>query len=849
MAKKQTITSYYDYPVRSFLRNKRAYVLLACSILCMVILCASVLIYYASSYEAEVETLRRTDGPQHTQFYDLAPDTVPLYTKRPYIRHALTVPLYASADNPDEFVSFSQVYFTEYSEDAADYFYLDLVKGRKPEAFGEIIVSEDAERYFAPFVLDEEHALGVYARGNYSEVTFRVVGVFKAASAAEQYVFASPETASYLKSEDVYRQDYTVDVYLTFKGSNRTAIKQNMQKLITDLELTETDAEGNAIEIGYSDRNDMLSAVAMVRPYYEGETMLLMLLFSILPAGIALAVFIYLDMQKNLRELATLSMVGASWKQIFRMQLLKYGAIFLAVFPFGIAGAALLMWVVCRLTDRISPDRVFLWFRFDNGAMLLLFLLSAGILCGVVYYISKKMTSVAHAEMLSKSHNTGNIFVSRTSNILFAENRILDRISVLFFSRNRGVNRLFCIVVVLLVVIYAFFSQQITVEYKEAPSRAESELVDFYIYGDSEVSIVYDTMTPDTIEAIEAIEHVQNVQRHMEITDFYAYIDGLMIESDIEKQLVSNSVVNGKYGQGNSYRIWKRDITDVRLIGADSDLLHMLADADVVAGDLASLYENENTIALVVHGWAANNDKFYHPGDQLSMRTTWTEPDEEALDGERTMRGEWIDYTVGAVIYRPEDDAYDDFITVYTSAELFAEIAGFEDVYCYAVQCDNDDDETILAVREDLAALEYDYRFTVTDTHEQLREAKMQAWHTVFYIALMQSFVMIVAVLLLIAMASFMLEVRAPSMRAMYLIGAQHKQIYRMNIIEFLAASVISSVAGVLLAGVIGLFNNLGNVTVGLIWFSFLSLAALTAVNVLVPILICKQKCKDDMKL
>ncbi len=846
MKNKQTITSYYDYPVRSFMRNKRAYVLLACSILCMVILCASVLIYYASSYEADVETLRREDGPHHTAFYDLLPEDVSLYTNRSYVRESMAVPLYASADNPDEYVSFSQVYFTEYSDAAADFFYLDLVKGRKPEAFGEIIVSEDAERYFAPFVLDEEHPLEVYARGKHNSVTFKVVGVFKSALAAEQYVFTAPETASYLKSEDVYRQNYTVDVYLTFKGSNRTAIKQNMQKLIGDLELTQKDKEGNVTEIGYADRNDMLTALAMIRPYYEGETMLLMLLFSILPAGIALAVFIYLDMQKNLRELATLSMIGASWKQIFKMQLLKYGAIFLAVFPFGIAGAAGLMYAVCRLTDMISPDRVFLWFRFDVGAMVLLLVLSGGILCGVVYYISKRMTSVAHAEMLSKAHNASDIFVSRTSNILFAEKRIIDRISVLFFTRNRGVNRLFCIVVVLLLVIYAFFSQQITVEYKEAPSRAESELVDFYVYGDSDVSIVFDTMTPDTIDALEKIEHVINVQRQMAITEFYSYIDGLLIESDIEKQLVSNAVVNGQFGQGNSYRVWKRNVTDVELIGADSDLLHMLADADVVEGDLTSLYENPDTIALVVHGWAENNDKFYHPGDVLALRTTWTEPDEEAVDGERTMRSEWKDYTVGAVVYRPGENAYDDFITVYTSVEMFTALAGYEDVYCYAVQCDNDDDETIAAVREDLRALEYDYRLTVTDTHEQLREAKLQAWHTVFYIALMQGFVMIVAVLLLIAMASFMLEVRAPSMRAMYLIGAQYTQIYRMNIIEFLAASVISSIAGVLLAGVIGLFNNLDNVTIGLIVFSFMSLAALTAVNILVPILICKRKLKSE---
>lgn len=99
MDQRQTIKSYYHYPLRSFLRNKRAYVLLACSILCMVILCASVLIYYASSYEAEVEMLRRVNGPQHTQFYDLDPLLVPDYTEKTYIRDYTAIDIFASADN------------------------------------------------------------------------------------------------------------------------------------------------------------------------------------------------------------------------------------------------------------------------------------------------------------------------------------------------------------------------------------------------------------------------------------------------------------------------------------------------------------------------------------------------------------------------------------------------------------------------------------------------------------------------------------------------------------------------------------------------------------------------------
>ena len=504
------------------------------------------------------------------------------------------------------------------------------------------------------------------------------------------------------------------------------------------------------------------------------------------------------------------------------------------------------MWLVCALTNNISTERVFLWFRFDWTAMVILLVLAAAILCGVVYVISKRLTSVAHSQMLSAVHQSGNIFVAKTSDILFSEKNLIERISVLFFTRNRGINRLFCVVIILLVCIYTFFSQQISIAYAEAPDAREMELVDFYLYGDDAVSIIYDTMTPDTEDAVAAIEHVAGIERRMEISEFYEYIDELLVESDIEKQLVSNAVKNGQFGQTNTGRIWKRNVTDVELIGADEELLHMLVGADVVSGSLDNVFGNEDTIALVVHGWASNNDKFYHEGDVLALRTSCVVEDSTADSGESRIRSEWKEYKVGAVIYRPEDHPYEDFITVYTTPELFTEMTGISDVYSYAVRCDSNKAEVLTAVREDLAALEIDYKFTVTDIHEELRQAKLAALHAVLFIAIMQSFVLIVAVLLLVAMAHFMLEVRAPSMRAMYLIGAQHTQIARMNILEFMIASVLSSVVGIFASSVIGLFN-IGNLSVGLVFFSLASMLVLTAINVLIPVWVCKRQLKQNL--
>ncbi|MBP3918452.1 MAG: hypothetical protein J6I50_04710 [Clostridia bacterium] len=847
MKNEKTVKSCYAYPLRSFQHHKSAYILLALSLLCMVILCTSVLIYYASSYEAEVETLRREVGPQHTQFYDVDPQMVSDYTKHAYIKDSLCVEVYAAAGNQDDLASFSEVYFTGYDGEIADYFSLKLEKGRLPENFGEIIVSEKALRYFSCFSLDEELPVEIMIRGHLVTVPFRVVGVFSCASSAEQYVFASPETALYLKNDDPYIQYYTVDIYLQFQGSDRTAYKASMQKLINALGMIHTESDGSTTDIFYEERNAMLSDIALLPPYYEGGTMLLMFLFSVLPAGIALAVFIYLDMQKNLGELATLTMIGATWKQIFRMQLYKYGAIFLGIFPIGVACAAGLLYLVCCLTDVISPDRVFLWFHFDFGAVIILLLLLVAILFAVVYFISKKMTAVAHADMLSAAHNQSNIFVSRTSNLLFSENRITEKLSILFFTRNRRINRLFCLVIVLLVIIYAFFSQQITNEYKEVPDKATMELVDFYIYGDEEHSFIYDTMLPETQDDLESIPHVRNVQRRMEISPFYSYIDETEIYAYIPntKQLVVNTVKNGSFNRGMRGRVLKSGRTITKFIGADSDLLHTLVGHDVVSGSLSSLYEEKNTVALVVHGWSESFDKYYQAGDTIDLWRESTVSDSSV--GDHTVKSDPISYTVGAVIYRPHDDAYDDFITVYTSPELFTEMTGIEDVYCYALQCDGDDDETLSQVRTSLEALEYEDHFRIEDVHEILQQAQNQAIHTVFYISLMQSFVLIVSILLLVAMSQFMLEVRAPAIRAMEMIGALPSQIFRINITEFLLASLLATLGGLLLAAIIGLLH-LGNLRGMMILIPFLSLLLLTCVNLFTPLLICRRQLQQRTK-
>ncbi len=847
MFREKTIRSPYHYPMRSLYRNLSAYILLAASIMCMVVLCAGVLIYYASRYEAELETMRRTDGPHHTVFYDVDPLLTPSYTNRDYIKDAQVVDVYAAADNPDTNATLSQVYFTEYTEDAADYFYLRLTKGRLPAAFGEILVSEDTLRYFPGFALDETREVRIFVQGKHFSVPFTVVGVFSAASAANEYVFCGSETAAYLRGDDMMQESvYTQDIYLIFEGSQRVAYKRNIRKLIEDLALTNTDENGASVEYSYTERHDMLTSHALARPFYEQETVQLMFLFSILPAAIALTVFIYLDMQKNMGELATLSTIGATPRQMFKMQMLKYAIVFLVSFPPGVLAASLLMRGVCALTDTISPDRVFLSYRFEWWTVLFLFLVCAAILVGVVYCISKKMTAVTYSAMLSSVHARNNPFVAGTSDILFGEGKMLGRISLLFFARNRKVNRLFCLVIVLLVCIYSFFTVQMVKEYGAAPDAEVVNAVDFYLQGDTDASPIYDSMQDTLTEKLAAIPHVADIQRTLSVTDYYYSIDEVTPVANIQKQIVSNQVIGGEFGQGSN-RVWKRRETDVRLLGMDPTTLSLTYGADLVEGSLESIYENEKTVALVVHGWARGKEKFYHPGDPLAMHVEWIEKVEKD-DGDIkriSHETEPVTYTVGAIIYRPDDDAYEDIVTVCVTPSLFTEITGISDISRYALRCDADDRETLSAVRESLRPMETEYHFTVTDTHEELRLAKEAAMHTVLYVYIMKFFVLLVTALLLIAMSRFILEVRAPAMRAMYLIGADAGQLGFVNICEFLIASLASSLAGVVLSLIGGAiltytFDIALYATPVTLLLVILSLLLLTAINTLIPVLLCR---------
>ena len=66
------------------------------------------------------------------------------------------------------------------------------------------------------------------------------------------------------------------------------------------------------------------------------------------------------------------------------------------------------------------------------------------------------------------------------------------------------------------------------------------------------------------------------------------------------------------------------------------------------------------------------------------------------------------------------------------------------------------------------------------------------------------------------------------------------------HILEFMIASVLSSVVGIFASAVIGLFN-IGNLSFGLMLFALASMAVLTAVNILIPVWVCRMRLKQDL--
>ncbi|MBQ5927012.1 MAG: hypothetical protein IIX01_03710, partial [Clostridia bacterium] len=63
------------------------------------------------------------------------------------------------------------------------------------------------------------------------------------------------------------------------------------------------------------------------------------------------------------------------------------------------------------------------------------------------------------------------------------------------------------------------------------------------------------------------------------------------------------------FGQTANQRVWKRNVTDVELIGADEELMEMLVGADVVSGSLENVFCNEDTIVKALMRSGATYEK------------------------------------------------------------------------------------------------------------------------------------------------------------------------------------------------------------------------------------------------
>ena len=92
---------------------------------------------------------------------------------------------------------------------------------------------------------------------------------------------------------------------------------------------TLTDEEGNELEYYDEEKQEIRSlylnrSVVELKKFYDKPSFLITVLMSILPAGVAMLVFVTLDIFKSMKELSTLSMIGTTPKQFFNLLLVKY---------------------------------------------------------------------------------------------------------------------------------------------------------------------------------------------------------------------------------------------------------------------------------------------------------------------------------------------------------------------------------------------------------------------------------------------------------------------------------------------------------------------------------------------
>ena len=775
--------SYLLYSYRSLRVNRKSYIVLFISIICMVMMSSNLIIYNSSYSNGENETLRRQYGDYYVKVNGLSLSRSNAVDMLSYVKSSVTIPYLTKVSNPNESSSVSEVKLAVYNGSDMSKLYFSLTEGSLPSG-NQLLINDTISRAFNIYTGDTVTLKVSYMAYTDEEIMFTVSGMFDGSDCLDQYMFISDEFATQLLEGNDASEYYLTDKYITFKSTFNGLVNRYTASLLTYLELVDSNSTASsAVREAYQNE-----AIVNMKQFYQKYSFLITIQLSIVPAAIAILVFITLDVFKNLKELSILSMLGTTPKQFLKMLFLKYFYIYIIAFPCGLAFSSALIGILCAVCDNMNyNEQIYLDFYISPLSVIIMFVLCLLILFWLTYFISKKTTSGTYAEMLSGANSANNIFVQRTSGKLLQPGRRERKLSMLFFVRNRNMNALFCAVIAVLIAVMTYFTSVLSQTVGNMPVTIDRG--DYSLTGDSVRDTASTTISAEAIAEIEALDGVKRVVSSYSEYSSYA---GSRPKVYIRQNKTISKVKTGLVGT-----LQKTGTLRARVISEEYDRAELLYGQYVVSGDLASLYDDSGSIAIFVHTWA-NSSAYYRAGDQIELAPAYelNETTENI-----TSNTSYRIYTVGAVLYDPFDE-YEStsLVSFLAGSELFSELTGIDSPTRLDIVLEDESDEAMDALLPAIRDISKKYNFIYTNERtEYLKERSAVISSVMFYIILWATLAFIL-VLMLVSMTEFMLGSHKGNIRTIYMLGAKKKYLFGVCGTEMFACGVCSAAVGILLS-------------------------------------------------
>lgn len=781
--------SYLLYSRKSLFVDKRSYIILFISIICMVVMSMNIIIYNSSVSNGENETVLRQHGNYHAYFKGIGKEESLFIDMYDHIGSTANVTTVCPVANPNKASEISYVTLASYTEEL-DCLYIECESGALPE-LGQIMISDDVSRAFSLYVGDKTTVRVRYS-GYVQDKEYTVSGIFSGAESSLGYMFISEDELQTILDMDSYSGTPSYDKYISFDTDNSAKIMRYTDEIIEYIREDAEDREDEEDEEYYEeDKSEIRSlylnqSVVHLKKFYEKASFLITVVMSILPAGVAMLVFVTLDIFKSMKELSVLSMIGTTPKQFFKLLLAKYFLIYIIAFPVGVLLSSLSIRLLCLFCDGMNNnEKIYLSYNIDFASVIIMFFLCLAILGGITYYVSNKTTAVSYTKMVSSANNMNNIFVANSANLLLTGGKKLRTLGVAFFVRNRRVNSLFCIVMAALMAIFSYFAMTLSSQVGSIPVAVDRG--DFTLTGDTAVGVQYSTIAEVTTEKIEALDGVERVMRSYYVTDFYDSVIPLIRLNPVktiskpQRKVVST--------------LQKTFVTDLLAFSEEPDRAEFLYGRYVVSGSLDDVFDGSGRVALFVHDWKDTPD-YYRAGDTVELRASYT-----TEDGKTVQNYKYEDYTIGAVLYDKLDEYENiDVVRLLCDKDTFKTLTYMTEPAQLEVVLQDNSPEAMEEMTKTLREICRTDGVRYTDSRTEFLQSRAQMISSVIFYVFMWIIILCIVIMLLVSMTNYLLNSHRGTISTVYMIGCGEKGLNAVFGTEFLTLGGVSALLGTLMS-------------------------------------------------